>query len=1065
MKIVSQIKKSSLCMLLCLVLLINFLFISSFAAETALSDDIAILYTNDVHTYIDGELSYDVIAAIKKDLQTKYKYVFLVDAGDHIQGTAYGAMDKGENIIKMMNAAGYDAATLGNHEFDYGMQGCINAVDWAEFEYVSCNFYNEENGVRGKNVLESYVTFDCGDEKLAFVGITTPETFSKSSPAYFQDDNGNFIYGISGGSDGAALYADVQKAIDEAKAEGATQIIALGHLGLDSASGPWTSEATIAGVAGLDAFIDGHSHNVIEGRNVKDKEGNNVVLTQTGEYFERIGMMVIDSETGAIATDFIEYDAENSKLTSELYTETSLLHDTATKAMKDGWMAEIDDTLGRKIGSVNVTFDNYDSDGNRLVRKQETNTGDFAADALYYLFDNMGLDVDLAVMNGGGIRNRAITGDLTYKLCKDIHTFGNVACLQTVTGQQILDMLEWSSRYIGKSEDGSFLHVSGITYKIDTTIPNTTKADDMDIWVAGPSEYRVFDVMVYNKSTNEWDALELDAEYNLAGYNYTLRDLGGGFAMLNGAENVLDYVMEDYMVLANYVEGFENGVVDAANSPLLEKYPKMLLDYSDVNGSGRIEIIGHYIWVGGVEITEENASDVFGDGKVSYDASTNTLILNGYSYTGEGYIYDIYEDSDNGNTEHYSAAIYSNGPLNIELVGTNILNNTFNDEENEKYGDGIIIKGALTIKGNGSLNINGSAAIHADEIMIDSCLLDLKVTSYAISALEQNLTIQNGATLLIKSEWDGIYAYKDIYIVDSTVIIEAKNDGIYSYDGTVAIDSTSIGVSMIGHGLTGTKVSVKAGGDYGIFAYSGIIIDDKLTISSPEGAKIEVAYDEEYNYFYTTVLSGGEQTREIEIEPLGYYVKIQGLSYDMQVLVPIGKTINEVYCDIYDFSDFSEILDTEKDGYIFIGWYTDEGGSAGNEFNFNTAVTEETDIYAKWVPKEKPEFKVENGNLYIRYSEAEDWALLGNIQGVDGADGENGATPELRINSETNEWEVSYDGTAWTSLGVKATGDKGDKGDAGADGLTVAATVIGSTALVGNIALIAYILIKKKRLF
>ena len=156
--------------------------------------DIAILYTNDVHTYVDDVLSYDVIAAVKAELAKQYEYVLLVDAGDHVQGTAYGSMDKGETIINLMNAAGYDVATLGNHEFDYGMEGRINVTDnWANFPYVSCNFYHEENGVKGESVLAPYVIFEFGGEKVAILGITTPETFTKSTPACFQDENRNHI--------------------------------------------------------------------------------------------------------------------------------------------------------------------------------------------------------------------------------------------------------------------------------------------------------------------------------------------------------------------------------------------------------------------------------------------------------------------------------------------------------------------------------------------------------------------------------------------------------------------------------------------------------------------------------------------------------------------------------------------------------------------------------------------------------------------------------------------------------------------------------------------------------
>ncbi len=581
-------------------------------------DDVVILYTNDVHTYIDGPISYDVIAFVKQQIMAQTQNVLLVDAGDHIQGTAYGSMDKGETIISLMNAAGYDLATLGNHEFDYGMDGCMNACDLAQYEYVSCNFYSEENGVRGENVLKPYALYEWGEDKIAVIGITTPESFTKSTPAYFQDENGNYIYGISGGEDGSALYADVQAAIDAAKAAGATMVIALGHLGDDPASAPWTSEETIANVSGLNAFIDGHSHSTVPGKEVTDKDGNSVVLTQTGEYFDAIGMMVIDGETGAITTDLIEYieleegavDEEGNPVLNEdgeqemvvvgyelsgaLYTGEVWGSDETVAGIVNNWISEIDTQLGVTIGNSNVSLGNYDADGNRLVRSQETNTGDFCADALYFLFDDMGLDVDVAIMNGGGIRNKTdITGELSYKTAKEIHTFGNVACLQTVTGQQLLDALEWGARSAGTGEEcGGFLQVAGITYEINTAWEASVQMDDKGVWTGAPTGgYRVQNVKVYNKETQAYEALDLEAKYNMAGYNYTLRDLGDGFNMFDGAVNVLDYVMEDYMVLANYIQAFEDTTVEAANSPLLTVYENMLIDYSELTGSGRITLV------------------------------------------------------------------------------------------------------------------------------------------------------------------------------------------------------------------------------------------------------------------------------------------------------------------------------------------------------------------------------------------------------------------------------------------------------------------------------------------
>ena len=551
---------------------------------TETAGGVTVLYTNDIHTYITKDLTYSKVAAYKDSLEN----VLLVDAGDHIQGTAYGSMDKGATIAQLMNAAGYDLATLGNHEFDYGMDGCMAAIEAADFPYVSCNFYHEANGVAGENVLDSYKVFEVGGVKIAFIGITTPESFTKSTPSYFQDENGNYIYGIAGGTDGEALYTAVQNAIDAASAE-ADYVIALGHLGVDESSQPWTSREVIANTTGLDAFIDGHSHTTIPMEEVTDEGGNTVILTQTGSYLDAVGQMTIAAD-GTITTQL---------LTAENLAEVT--PDAEVKAIEDAWVAELDEQLGQVIGYSQVTLDNYDAEGNRLVRKQETNTGDFAADALYYLFDEMDLDVDVAVMNGGGVRNEAVTGEISYQTCKAIHTFGNVACLQTVTGQQLLDALEWGAKDVtadGSVENGGFLHVSGLRYTINTAIPSTVQQDDKGVWTGGPTgAYRVTNVEVLNNETGAYEPLDLTAQYNLAGYNYTLRDLGDGFAMFDGAVNVLDYVSEDYMVLANYVESFP--VDEATGLPTIPADSQ----YAEVTGNGRITIVNEPVAEEPVETT------------------------------------------------------------------------------------------------------------------------------------------------------------------------------------------------------------------------------------------------------------------------------------------------------------------------------------------------------------------------------------------------------------------------------------------------------------------------------
>ena len=613
----------ALLLVLCLVLSV----VPAVSAEETLplasADEVVVLYTNDVHTYIDGDISYDTIADLKLQIEG-IADVLLVDAGDHIQGTAYGSMDKGETITALMEDAGYNLATLGNHEFDYGMARALEVATEGAIPYVSCNFYHEEDGVVGDTVLEAYQILEAGGQKIAFIGVTTPETFTKSTPAYFQDEDGNYIYGIAGGEDGSDLYAAVQNAIDAAEAEGVDYVIALAHLGDDASSQPWTSEEVIANTTGLDAVIDGHSHSTVPMKEVEDKNGDTVILTQTGEYFNAIGRMSITAEgieTGLITFETItEKDEDGNKVVVDEYvgytsadgvtvrTDWVLGEEEETNKRKEAWLAAVDEKLGEVIGEAQVVFDNYDEDGVRLVRRMETNTGDFAADALYYLFDEtMGLDVDVAIMNGGGVRNKTITGEISYKTCKDIHTFGNVACLQTITGQQLKDALEWGARNAGKTgedgsylENGGFLHVAGVTYDINPTVTSGAQADDKGVWTGHDGDYVVQNIRVWDKEAKEYVPLDLEAEYNLAGYNYTLRDLGDGFAMFDGAVNVVDYVMEDYMVLANYVQSFEDGVITAEDGPEY-RISEETGSYANVTGEGRVNFsnftdVGSYQW-------------------------------------------------------------------------------------------------------------------------------------------------------------------------------------------------------------------------------------------------------------------------------------------------------------------------------------------------------------------------------------------------------------------------------------------------------------------------------------
>ena len=548
--------------------------------------DVTILYTNDVHTYIDNKSpkpTYAAIAALKKSIEDTGRDVLLVDAGDHIQGTAYGSMDDGATIIELMNEAGYDLATPGNHEFDYGMARAKAVLQEADFPYVSCNWVDLRTGF---NVLPSVKFFFVGGRKIAFVGVTTPETFTKSTPAYFMNDaQTKYIYDILGGEDGQKLYDAVQKAIDKAEFWGADTIIGLGHLGVDPSSSPWTSEEVIAHTHGFTAFIDGHSHTVMANKQVTDASGKAVTLTQTGSYFKNIGKMTVGAD-GTITTELID-------------TYEGL--DAAVAATASNWISAVDDMLGEEIAVGDTKFYiNDPATGKRRIRSGETNLGDFVADGIYTYFNEIEeLHCDVAIMNGGGIRTDVEAGPWSFKTCKTVSPFGNVACLMSVTGQQIQDALEFGARFAGAEgkENGGFLQVAGATYEIHTDIPNTVQTDDKNVWIGSATGTpRVQNVKIYDRANGTYVPLDENKTYALAGMNYTLRNLGDGFAMFDGAELIKDYVSEDYLVMSTYAMTF--GGVDAEGLPhlssansVLAEYPGYLLDYENPYGAGRISIL------------------------------------------------------------------------------------------------------------------------------------------------------------------------------------------------------------------------------------------------------------------------------------------------------------------------------------------------------------------------------------------------------------------------------------------------------------------------------------------
>ena len=519
------------------------------AAEPG-ENDIVILHTNDVHCGIEDGLTYAGVSAYAKEMEAQYgaDRVTLVDAGDAVQGGPIGTLTQGEYLVDIMNQVGYDIFTPGNHEFDYQIPRLLELTELLDAQTISSNFVDLTTG---ESVFQPYTVLDYGDVQVGYVGITTPESFTKSTPAYFQDENGNYIYGFCEGNNGQDLYDNVQASVDAARADGADYVVAVAHLGIEETSAPWRSTDVIANTTGIDVMIDGHSHSTIDGQQVANEEGEMVLLNQTGTKLSAVGKIAIDPDTGDI--------------TAELVTDYAG-RDADTQAFVDGINAEFTDVLNQVVAHSDVSLTTVDpTSGERIIRNLETNLGDLCADAYRTV-----LEADVGLVNGGGIRADIPAGDVTYGQIINVHPYSNQATSVRATGQQLLDALEMGARN-NPGENGGFLQVSGMTYTIDTTIPSGVVTDDKGNFVRVDGEYRVKDVTVNG------EPLDVNKTYVVASHDYMLLDGGDGMVMFQGDEVVKDRVMPDNQVLIQYIRDSLGGSVGA--------------DYAEPYGQGRITVL------------------------------------------------------------------------------------------------------------------------------------------------------------------------------------------------------------------------------------------------------------------------------------------------------------------------------------------------------------------------------------------------------------------------------------------------------------------------------------------
>ncbi len=543
--------------------------VDDFAIE---NDDIVLVYNNDAHGGISADkdysgsslsLGYAGLAGIKADVVGRAGEVTTIDLGDAIQGSVVTTETIGQAAMDLMEMIDYDILIPGNHEFDYGMDVFLDYAENASGEFISCNFIDlrTDEPIFDGYTLEEY---DVNGVKLTvgYVGMCTPETIAKSTPTYFQDEDGNYIYGFDAETP-QDLYDDVQQAVDAAYEDGADIVIALGHMGDTGVEKDWSSLSVIKNTTGISAFLDGHAHSEIPARIVQNKDGEDVLLTSTGTKLEHIGLMKLDvAEDGVItiSSGLVDKVTDDEKKTDE-YNE---VYDA---------VQEIEDSLAYLFvvsGSTDFDLVIYDPEtGDRLIRVAETNLGDFLADVYRNYFD-----ADIAFINGGSIRANIDEGDINFMDELAVYPWNTQTGVVEVSGQVILDCLEMGA-HLYPEECGGWIQPSGITYMIDSTIPSSVNINSDGEFVSVDGEYRIKNVMVGD------EPLDLEKNYKLAINKYYSADYGDGMTMFKGCKFLVPAEGEepiiDHDVVTEYIKKNLGG-----------KIPE---EYADPYGQGRYIII------------------------------------------------------------------------------------------------------------------------------------------------------------------------------------------------------------------------------------------------------------------------------------------------------------------------------------------------------------------------------------------------------------------------------------------------------------------------------------------
>ena len=503
-----------------------------------------ILHTNDVHVGYQDNIGYDGLALYKKELESQYDNVFLVDAGDAIQGAALGSISEGAEVVKMMNHVGYDVAIPGNHEFDFGFEALDNCSEQLACGYICANFCTADE----EPVFEPWRILEAGDLKIGFVGVVTPDTFTRSAIKDIVDEVGEPMYDFLADETGDRLSEALQKNIDEVRENGADYVILIGHLGSDKeAPSIYSSNAIAEKLTGVDMIIDAHTHELYS-TFIPDKEGNMIPIGQTGEKLKNIGQLTIYRD-GRLEETLVDQVPSCPGIPSEkvLRKDVERYVDPETKEFLDDITVSYESVLDRRVGELSADLVVWDG-ARSYNRAEENGLCDLVADAFCAV-----AGTQAALINAGCVRTNMEAGEITYKNVLDTLPYFNEIAKASVSGQMILDALEFGLSFF-PDDFGGFPQVSGITYSVNTGIGSSVQMNEKKQFICVDGEYRVSDVKIDGKD------LDPGSEYTLAIPMYTLTG-GDGYTMFTEADILEVLPLADNELFAKYIEENLEGVI------------------------------------------------------------------------------------------------------------------------------------------------------------------------------------------------------------------------------------------------------------------------------------------------------------------------------------------------------------------------------------------------------------------------------------------------------------------------------------------------------------------------